>query len=83
MPGRNECSACGAPIRWEKTENGKAMPLNQEPDPTGNVVLVPHPTAGILAHVLKKDEADRPGTRYMPHHATCERAASFRKAKRK
>lgn len=81
MPGRNECSACGAPIRWERTEKGKAMPLNQEPDPKGNVILKPY-ADGMRAHILHKDEADLPGTRFMPHHATCEKVGEFRRGKR-
>lgn len=34
------CRSCGAPVLWAQTPAGKAMPLNPQPVPNGNVLLV-------------------------------------------
>lgn len=63
------CRACPAEIRWARTTNGKAIPLDATPHPDGNVRLV-----GEVAHVIGPAptlDPDDDGTRYMPHHATC------------
>lgn len=62
----NTCRACPAPVRWVRTEAGRAMPLDPVPVPEGNVQLV-----GGVAHVLHKDEVPQPGARYVSHFATC------------
>lgn len=36
---RPKCRACDAEIRWARTANGKAIPLDAEPNPDGNVLL--------------------------------------------
>jgi len=70
----NTCRSCGASIRWARTTNDRPIPLDAEPDPAGNVLLL-----GETAHVLGKGATvplelagDDDGTRWMPHHATCE-----------
>lgn len=78
---QTRCKTCGEPIRWARTEKGKAMPLNYDPDPAGNVFLGPAPydeTGRVLARVradlvviaLATDDA---GSVFMPHIATCTR----------
>lgn len=67
------CRACSSPIRWARTVNGRAIPLDQEPTADGNVIL-DGDTAHVigntgtvpfeLAHLADED-------RWMPHHATC------------
>lgn len=64
------CSACKASIRWEKTENGKSIPLNPRPDPKGNFVLRSKSDTDTRACALRKGEETNE-TRYMPHAATC------------
>lgn len=59
-----QCRACGAPIRWVRTTRGKSMPLDAEPDPTGNVTI-----EGGVAVVHGQPPITGPV--YMPHHATC------------
>lgn len=81
----NRCRACSKPIRWARTTNDRAIPLDAEPTDDGNVVLE-YPagssaggTGAPVAHVLGKfglplelaHLAEEP--RYMPHHATCEK----------
>lgn len=66
---RSTCNkaGCGAQIRLLRTENGKMMPLDVEPNDKGNVVVL-----NGLAHVLKKDEEPPANAaRMMPHFATC------------
>lgn len=54
------CRGCRRPIRWEKTRTGKSMPLDREPRDDGNVVLrVLSAGAGVIAHVLRADEAEQ------------------------
>lgn len=73
------CSVCRAPIIWARTlasENGpggKAMPLNAEPDPAGNVAVRALSPTSRVCRVLGKDEDHdhRAEQRYMPHFATC------------
>jgi hypothetical protein len=61
------CRACGAPIIWARTGSGKAMPLDAQPNPAGNVELTGDSCkVWGTAHDWPEDQL-----RYMPHHATC------------
>ena len=72
----SRCTSCGASILWAETVNGKAMPLDEMPDPDGKFAL---------------DEADEPpiatykhtnpggAERFTSHFATCPDAAKFRR----
>jgi hypothetical protein len=74
------CGSCGRAIRWVTTENGKAMPLDCDPTPDGNVIPIPQ-GEGIesLAHVLRKDEQPPEGTRrFTTHWQTCPTAVQHR-----
>lgn len=69
MSPASACRYCGRQIRWVETEAGRRMPINRDPDPAGNVVII-----GGRARVLSVPDAmARTGTsgRFMPHHATC------------
>ncbi len=80
------CRSCRAPIRWADV-NGRAMPLDPEPTPDGNVVitLVHHEGSSLEraeARVLTAREQrllhpDR--TRYRSHFATCPNARRHRR----
>jgi hypothetical protein len=75
------CRSCEAPIVWGKTRAGRAMPLDAEPDPAGNVVLLANGTAVVLT---ADEAAERRLTfpeevRRMPHHATCPQADEWRR----
>lgn len=76
------CSKCHATIFFARTVNDKAMPINQQPDPAGNIVLL-HQDGKLVAHVLTKAELAEPiqrgQDRFMSHYATCPGAASFRR----
>jgi hypothetical protein len=76
---------CGAPILWAVTVNDKAIPLDYEPNHSGNQVITGqgtyHGDAVPLVRTLTKAERapslldDQFPVRYMPHHATCPRWA--------
>ena len=76
---RRKCGRCGAPIVWARTvagENGpggKAMPLDPDPNPAGNVAVRHARRNELLARVLKADEDHDPQVevRAVPHFATC------------
>ena len=71
------CKHCHRRIRWARTRNGRWMPLDPDPNPSGNVRLRGiHPQGGLLAEVLGAQasllgDADDDEPRYMPHHASC------------
>jgi hypothetical protein len=74
----DKCRRCAAPIRWGKTAKGRRMPLDAEPNPEGNVVMLDE--FGNV-RVLKKDEEPPRGVaRWMPHWASCPHAEAFRNA---
>lgn len=85
MPRQSACKGCGASVIWVRTERGKMIPLNYEPDPQGNFVIID----GIAMAVKKTDMGeggfgcfDADLLRYMPHHATCPQVGLFRKTQR-
>lgn len=80
IPGRRaRCSRCKAPIVWARTmlsetgRGGKAMPLDPDPNPAGNVAVRPQRKGELIARVLKKgeDHDHQVEVRAMPHAATC------------
>ena len=75
------CRACNAPVRFVRNDaSGKWMILDAEPNADGRIVLEAGPVDSFVAHVLKGGEAPLEGIkRYADHHATCPRAAEFRK----
>jgi hypothetical protein len=48
------CKSCKAPVRWAVTENGRLMPLDREPDDTGEWRLA------ASRRRCKPHELDRP-----------------------
>jgi hypothetical protein len=54
------------------TERGRKMPLNPEPDPIGNVIMLETEDGEEVAHQLRRGE-EPDLERYMPHFATCGR----------
>ena len=66
------CRSCGARITWLETAAGKPIPVNEDPDPAGNIVAI-----GKMAHMLKKgEETDQP--RYLSHFVTCPQGNEWR-----
>lgn len=79
------CRACKREVIWGVTAAGKAMPLDKEPNPSGNVWM-----SGGTAVTTKGLRGPRvevcgdPGlfaddkTRYMPHFQSCPNVDEFR-----
>lgn len=91
------CSSCGAPVRWARTSSGKAIPLDAEPDPAGNLLVVDQHGQVVpasvarsavtrgLAHVQVARRGPRSIDPELPHwrshFATCAHAAAHRRTK--
>ena len=80
------CKGCGKPILWVATEKGSRMPLDPEPVESGKVIIHMGPQMGQeTAHTESRAETEQrlkaiePAARvaFMPHHATCPKAADF------
>lgn len=94
MPAGPVCGKCQAPLLWACTLKGKMQPLNRDPDPAGNIRLTgnwrqsPKGALPECAVILKAERLElfagggEAEERYMPHHATCEHAAEFRRPKK-
>ncbi len=72
MPEISLCRSCRAPIRWERTPNGKRIPLDPEPVPSGNIVI----NEIGLAVVVKPGQG-----KYQSHFVSCPNAARHRTPK--
>jgi hypothetical protein len=74
-------ASCAAPVIWARTSSGELMPVNPDPDPDGNVELMP-PGAGYDTPTAIVHPADQPtlwaGERYVSHFATCPEADQWR-----
>ena len=67
------CQHCGARIRWVMTaKRRRAMPLDAEPDPAGNVILRPEDGRAVVLDIPDRDHAVARGeTVWRTHFATC------------
>lgn len=68
------CRSCEAPIIWGQMPSGKAMPLDAEPDPKGQWVII---NGRIRRPDAGDDRLHRP--RHTSHFATCVDAPSWRR----
>jgi hypothetical protein len=80
----SHCRSCAAPIRWAKTLNGKAMPLDAEPNSAGNITLKETddpraPQARVLAGADLFDARAAGTTLYLSHYATCPDGEKWRR----
>lgn len=73
------CRSCGARVIFCTTERGKAMPVDAEPHPAGNITLIPRPDGGATAHVLQKHETAGGAALHRSHFSTCARADDWRR----
>lgn len=82
-PRRTACRACGADIYFAvHAFTGELAPINWEPDPKGDLILV-EPTTPRPAYPGYRHHAPlfdpRPECFYTSHYATCPDAERFRK----
>jgi hypothetical protein len=80
----SHCRSCGAPIRWAKTLNGKAIPLDAQPTSAGNIVLHdtgdPNaPKARVLAGADLFDARTAGAELWLSHYATCPDGQKWRR----
>lgn len=75
----SQCRSCGAAIRWIKMASGKAMPVDAEPAPGGNIQVLPNGTG----EVVSKDVAARSTNLHFSHFVTCPSAAAHRRPRQK
>lgn len=78
MADQGKCRSCGAAILWAKTLSGKAIPLDAEPHPDGNIALVPA-GAMVLTKELVEQGKKIGSKRYRSHFASCPNAGQHRK----
>lgn len=74
------CGGCGAKVRFLPAEaSGNPMPLDYDQHPDGNVVVVNGQAKVLGKQALAALDPDVP--RFMPHHATCDKAGEYRRPK--
>lgn len=71
----SQCRSCDARILWAKTEAGKAMPVDREPTPEGNLLLRGDGTV----HVVAEGEVLPGMPLHTSHFVTCPERDSWRK----
>lgn len=76
------CRSCGRPILWcTSVATGRAMPVDADPTPDGNVEVTEHPdpAASMLRAVVHAQPPLGSPPLRMAHHATCPQADEWRK----
>lgn len=69
------CRSCRALILWCITKGGVRQPVDAKPTEAGNLVVE---RRGSVLFARVADLFDKPGERFMPHHATCPQADEWR-----
>lgn len=69
---KGQCRSCNAEIWWATTLKNKAIPLDPNPHPNGNVVIIDG-----KAVVNPQEEHD--GLRYVSHFYSCPNASAHRR----
>lgn len=79
------CRACGAPVVWAQTANGKRIMLDKLADLSQTSRHALSRDTGLRAHVrvLAVGEDPRPGVekRHQPHYATCTKRQDLERRK--
>jgi hypothetical protein len=73
------CRSCNADIIWVTTKAGRNMPVDAQPNPNGNVELLPAADGRSYYAGIHSNRPIVPTTLYMPHHATCPQGSQWRK----
>jgi hypothetical protein len=80
-PGATFCGSCNARILWKRTVNGRSIPIDPDPHPSGNLVL--DVASAEQVRTLTREELQDPVTRglprYLSHFATCPAADAHRR----
>lgn len=76
----SSCRACKRPIHWVSTITGQRLPLDRDPVPDGNVMLLPN---GRCKIVPTEERAKCVAPLFKSHFATCPVAEQFRKPRQR
>lgn len=82
MNPTGRCRSCEAPIVWAVTAAGRAMPLDPDPTPDGNVVSDGRDEQGRVQVIVFAKPADVPADRplrYASHFVSCPDADQHRR----
>jgi hypothetical protein len=71
------CRSCRQPVIWCLTLNRKKMPVDPDPVPEGNLIMIDPIEPGDIPMVVAKANPDVPG--WTSHFATCPDADAHRK----
>lgn len=81
-----KCRSCGRPIVWAKTLAGRSMPVDTDPDPEGNLLLVEvdEDVKAVISISGLTEEARQAAQRVgvvlrTSHFATCPDATMWRR----
>ena len=74
------CKECGAAMRWVKTQKGKNMPIDDEPDSAGRFVIEDPDVDPPRVRYLGESE-EYTGERFTSHFKTCTNPRRFSKGK--
>ncbi|MBK3597066.1 MULTISPECIES: hypothetical protein [Streptomyces] len=71
-PPAHRCHRCHRPIRWTRTEAGRLLAVDPDPDPAGNAAVWRDGTGALRS---RRPTAELPLTGWerlhLPHVATC------------
>ena len=78
------CKGCGARIVWLQTANGKMIPCDPRPVGYREREKAKGKVVAGDGRIVSCDFTNDPGapTGYVPHFATCPKAADFKKARK-
>lgn len=69
------CKACGAPILWAQSANGKSVMLDKARDLSGTSLHAVRRDVNLSVHVRILGQGEQPIAgvehRHQPHYATC------------
>lgn len=81
-----KCKGCGASIVFIRSVGDKMIPCNPEqvrywekPKARGKIVT---PNGEVISCVFEGDPQKATGMGYIPHFATCPKAADFKRARK-
>lgn len=72
----DRCRSCLEPIRWERTAAGRAIPLDPDPVPEGNIIISDGHAIVFASAARVPTGDDVP--RYVSHFVSCKDAADWR-----
>ena len=76
----DKCRSCKAPILWlVNTSTQRAAPIDAEPSPAGNILVLDERTYRVLRPVELGNPEIGQGRRHTSHFQTCPDAAKFKR----